>query len=137
MRAVVDTNVLVSGLIRPRGPIGLVIRGLRDRRFVSVVSRPMLEEVVDVLGRAWLREKYELGAKDVETFLRFLVLRSELVEPTVDFEHCRDPHDDVFLEAALAARVVRLVTGDNDLLALGSYERIRIVSPADFATELD
>jgi putative PIN family toxin of toxin-antitoxin system len=137
MRAVVDTNVLVSGLIRPRGPIGLVIRGLRDRRFVSVVSRSMLEEVVDVLGRAWLREKYGLGAKDIEVFLRLLVLRSELVEPIVTIQRCRDPRDDGFLETALAGRAERLVTGDADLLALGSHEGIRIVSPARFAAELD
>ena len=137
MRAVVDTNVLVSGLIRPRGPIGLVIRGLRDRRFVSIASRPMLEEIVDVLARPRLRDKYGLGGRDVETFLRFLLLRSELVAPTVRIERCRDPRDDIFLEAAVAGRADRLVTGDADLRGLGSHEGIPIVSATRFADELD
>ncbi len=137
MRAVVDTNVLVSGLIRPRGTIGLVIRGLRDRRFVSIASRPMLEEIVDVLARPRLRDKYGLGDRDVETFLRFLVLRSGLVAPTVKIERCRDPRDDIFLEAAVAGRADRLVTGDADLRALGSHEGIPIVSATRFADELD
>jgi len=136
MRAVVDTNVLVSGLIRPRGPIGLVIRGLRDRRFVSIVSRPILEAIVDVLTRPRLREKYGLNNEAVETFLRFLVLRSELVLPTVEIERCRDPRDDMFLEAAVAGNADWLVTGDGDLLELGSHDRIRIVSPASFVAEL-
>lgn len=147
MRAVVDTNVLVSGLIRPRGAIGLVIRGLRDRRFVSIVSRPILEEVVDVLGRPWLRETYDLDDAAVETFLRFLVLRSELVVPTERIERCRDPYDDRFLEAAVAGHADYVVTSDQDLLALTSHEwgapdsdapdRVRIVTPAAFVGELD
>lgn len=137
MRAVVDTNVLVSGLIRPRGSIGLVVRGLRDQRFVAIVSRPILEEIVDVLGRPWLREKYGVDDGTVATFLRFLVLRSELVTPTETIERCRDPHDDRFLEAAVAGEADRLVTGDADLLALGSHASIRIVSPAVFAGEID
>ncbi len=142
MRAVVDTNVLVSGLIRPRGPIGLVVRGLRDRRFVSILSRPMLEEIVDVFGRPWLRDKYGLDDAAVEIYLRFLVLRSELVVPAETIERCRDPRDDLFLEAAVAGEADRLVTGDEDLLALEYHDatgdhRIRIVSPATFAGELD
>ena len=136
MRAVVDTNVLVSGLIRPRGPIGQVIRGLRDRRFVSIVSRPILEEIADVLARPRLCEKYGLNNEAVETFLRFLVLRSELVLPTVEIERCRDPRDDMFLEAAVTGDADRLVTGDADLLELGSHDRIRIVSPASFVAAL-
>lgn len=147
MRAVLDTNVLVSGLIRPRGAIGLVLRGLRDRRFVSIASRPMLEEIADVLGRPWLRDKYGLDDAAVETFLRFLVLRTELVSPTERIERSRDPRDDLFLEAAVAGHADRLVTGDADLLALESHEgispdsdrrhRVEIVTPAAFAAELD
>jgi hypothetical protein len=137
MRAVVDTNVLVSGLIRPRGAIGLVIRGLRDRRFVAITSPPMLEEIVDVLGRPRLRDKYGLDDRAVETLLRFLVLRSELVIPSARIERCRDPRDDYLLETAVAGAADRLVTGDADLLELGSHERVLIVSPVTFVGELD
>ena len=63
MRAVIDTNVLVSGLLRPRGAPGAVVRALRDRRFVAVVSPAILEEIIDVLSRPWLRDKYAIDAE--------------------------------------------------------------------------
>lgn len=137
MRAVVDTNVLVSGLIRPRGAIGRVIRDLRDRRYTAIVSRPMLEELVDVLARPHLRRKYAIDDAAVATFLRFLLLRGELVRPAVSIARCRDPKDDRFLEAAMEGRAERLVTGDADLLALERHGDVLIVSPAAFVGELD
>ena len=137
MRAVIDTNVLVSGLIRPRGTPGAVLRALRDRRFIAVVSPPILDEIIDVLSRPWLRGKYAIDDRGVETFLRLLVLRAEIVEPHSEIRRCRDPHDDKFLEAAVDGRVDRLVSGDADLLELGSIEGVAIVDPSSFVDELE
>jgi putative PIN family toxin of toxin-antitoxin system len=102
MRAVVDTNVVVAGLLRPRGAPGEVLRRLRDGSFVPVVSRPILEEVESVLARPWLRTKYEVDDRVVEALLRLLALRAQLVTPADVIRRCRDPHDDRFLEAAVA-----------------------------------
>lgn len=137
MRAVVDTNVLISGLIRPRGPIGAIVSRLRDARFVAVVSPAMLDELVAVLSRPWLREKYGVDDGAVEMFLRFLLLRAELVTPRRAIRKSRDPRDDKFLEAAVAGTADRLVTGDGDLLALETIEGTRIVTPAAFVAEID
>lgn len=137
MRAVVDTNVLVAGLIRPRGAPGEVLRRLRDAHFVAIVSRPLLEKLEAVLARPWLREKYEVHDRDVEALLRLLVLRAELVTPTVPIRRCRDPHDDSFLEAAVAGAADRIVSGDADLLSLDRHAGIAIVTPAAFVAELD
>jgi len=137
MRAVIDTNVAVSGLIRPRGTPGQILRALRDRRFTAVVSPPTLAELAATLARPWLQEKYGIADDDVRHFLRLLALRSELIEPTNRIHRCRDPRDDIFLEAAVDGRARRLVSGDNDLLAIGSIEAVRIVSPATFVSELD
>ena len=137
MRAVVDTNVLVAGLIRPRGAPGEVLRRLRDAHFVAIVSRPLLEEIEAVLARPWLREKYEVDDRDVEALLRLLVLRAELVTPAVPIRRCRDPHDDCFLEAAVAGAADRIASGDADLLSLGHHAGIAVVAPAAFVAELD
>ena len=64
MRAVIDTNVIVSGVIRARVAPGDVLRALRDRRFVIVVILPILEELAAVLARPWLQEKYGFGDAD-------------------------------------------------------------------------
>ncbi len=90
-----------------------------------------------MLSRPRLREKYALQASDLETLLRLLLLRSELVVPTLTLERCRDPTDDKFLEAAVVAKASHVVTGDADLLDLGSHEEIQIVSPADFVALID
>jgi putative PIN family toxin of toxin-antitoxin system len=136
MRVVVDTNVLLSGLIRPRGAPGTVVRALREGRIVPVLSRPMLEEVGAVLSRPWLQEKYGLDEAAVETVLRFLVTRGELVEPRIELRRRRDPRDDMFLEAAASASAERLVTGDKDLLEMESIEGVTIVTARQMADEL-
>jgi len=137
MRAVVDTNVVVSGLIRPLGPPGQTLRGLRDRQFEPLVSPPILEELAAILARPWLQQKYGIDEHEVRDFFRLLALRCELVEPTSEIRRCRDPHDDKFLEAAVDGRADRIVTGDADLLAIGSIEDVQIVDPARFVGELE
>lgn len=136
MRVVVDTNVLLSGLIRPRGAPGAIVRALKEGRIVPVLSRPMLEEIGAVLSRPWLQEKYGLDEAAVETVLRFLVTRGELVEPRIKIRRCRDPRDDMFLEAAVSASAERLVTGDKDLLEMGSVEGVTIVTVRQMADEV-
>jgi putative PIN family toxin of toxin-antitoxin system len=96
----------------------------------------MLEEIGAVLSRPWLQARYGLGPADVETVLRFLATRGELVEPSVEIHGCRDPHDDMFLEAAVSARADRLVTGDKDLLDMESIEGVAIVTARQMADEV-
>ncbi len=137
MRAVIDTNILLSSLIRPRGVPGAILRALRDGRVVPVLSPAILEEIASVLSRPWLQDKYGLDEAAVETFLRFLVIRGELVEPTVEIRRCRDPRDDMFLEAAVASSADRLVSGDKDLLKIDSIEGVAIVTARQFAEEVE
>jgi uncharacterized protein len=136
MRAVIDTNVLLSGLIRPRGAPGTIVRALRDGRIVPILSRPMLEEIAAVLSRSWLQSKYGLSPADVEAVLRFLATRGELVDPKIEIRRCRDPHDDIFLEAAVSAAADRLVTGDKDLLDMRTIEGVAIVTARQMADEV-
>lgn len=132
MRVVVDTNVLVSGLIKPTGAVGPVVDRLREGRFLQLYSRATLDELVDVLARPWLKEKYGIRDVDVEAFLKLLLLRGEEVTPSRTIRRCRDPKDDKFLELAVSGRADVLVTGDDDLRSLDPFEGVRILSPARF-----
>jgi putative PIN family toxin of toxin-antitoxin system len=136
MRAVIDTGVLVSGLIRGQGAPGLLLRALVDNRFTAVYSTEMLIEVVDVLGRAKFHTKYHIQPDDIAALVQLIRLRSELVIPTQLVVMCRDPKDDKFLAAALAGKAGHIVTGDADLLVLSPYAGIPILSPAEFLTLL-
>lgn len=131
-RVILDTNVLVSGFIKPSGAIAAVVDALRDGRFLHLHSRATLEELVDVLTRPRLREKYGIRSLDVEAFLKLVLLRGERVSPAREIHACRDPKDDKFLELAVAGRAEVLVSGDGDLKSLDPFEGVRILSPAAF-----
>jgi|SRR5271157_436731 len=132
MRAVVDTGVLVSALIRRQGTTGEVLRALRDGRFTAVYSTDILVEIINVLGRPTLRAKYHLEPDDIAAIINLIRLRGELVMPSCKVTACRDPKDDKFLEAALAGNADCVVSGDADLLELTPFEDILILRPAEF-----
>lgn len=136
MRVVVDTGILVSALIRPRGAIGDVLHALRDGRFTAIYSTPMMLDVAEVLGRPKIREKYHVHPGDIEALIHLIRLRGELVIPKQIVTVCRDPKDNKFLEAALAGKADAIVTGDDDLLALHPFERIEILRPVELLERL-
>jgi uncharacterized protein len=136
VRAVLDTGVLVSALIRRQGTTGDVLRALRDGRFIAVYSTDILVEIIDVLGRPALRAKYHIEPDDIVVVINLIRLRGDLVVPARKVAACRDPKDDKFLEAALAAGADCIVSGDADLLDLASFEDIPILRPAEFLARL-
>jgi uncharacterized protein len=136
MRAVIDTGVLVSALIRRQGTTGEVLRALRDGRFTAVYSTDILVEIIDVLGRPTLRTKYHIEPDDISVVINLIRLRSDLVVTTQKVTACRDPKDNKFLEAALEAGADCIISGDADLLDLTPFENIPILRPAEFLARL-
>lgn len=136
MRAVIDTGVFVSALLRKQGTTGAVLSALRDGRFTAIYSTEIVVEIIDVLGRANFRTKYHIEPDDITALVNLIRLRGELVTPTHRVTACRDPKDDKFLEAALAMQTDCIVSGDSDLLDLNSFEDIPILRPAEFLARL-
>lgn len=137
MRVVLDTNILVRALIMPHGSVGPVVQRLRQGDYILLYSATLLEELVDVLNRPRIRDKYGLTAADIETILRLMLLRGQAITPTRSITACRDPKDNKFLEVAVTGQAEALVSGDEDLLVLHPFEGIPIVSPAEFLKLLD
>lgn len=136
MRAVIDTGVLVSALIRKQGTTGDVLRALRDGRFAAIYTTDIMVEIIDVLGRAKFRAKYHIETDDITALVNLIRLRGELVMPTQKVTLCRDPKDDKFIEAALASEADCIVSGDADLLTLTPFENIPILRPVEFLARL-
>ena len=61
-----------------------------------------------------------------------LIQTMEIMEPISHIEVCRDPDDDKFLECAKDSHALYVVSGDKDLLFIGKYENIQIVTAKDF-----
>jgi len=137
IRAVVDTNILVRAVIKPLGTVGPVLRGLRDGAYVLLFSEPLMTDLVDVLNRPHIRDKYSLAQEDIETVVALILLRGEAIVPRRRITICRDPKDNMFLEAAADGLADAIVSGDDDLLELNDFEGIPIITSAEFLSKLD
>jgi putative PIN family toxin of toxin-antitoxin system len=136
MRAVVDTNVLVRALIKPQGSVGPVLLRLRNAAYTLLYAQSLLEELVDVLNRPRIREKYQLTGQDIQTVVSLILLHGEAVAPQERVTACRDTKNK-FLEVAVTGKADVIVSGDQDLLVLHPFAGIPILSPAAFLRMLD
>jgi putative PIN family toxin of toxin-antitoxin system len=135
VKVVLDTNVLLSGLMLPDSTPGRVVGAWKESRFDLVTSKEQLTEIARVLTYRKIRERLRWRREGIERFLRQLYLRSELVDISGVFETVPgDPEDQPILASLIASRAEYLVTGDSDLLALS--DRYPIVTPADFVQRL-
>lgn len=129
MRAVIDTNVLVSGLLW-RGPPHRLIEQVRRGNLILVSSPALLDELADVLQRPKFRAILARSKVAPPSLLSEMRRLAEIVEPHGAVSVSRDPDDDVVLALAAAAQADIIISGDHDLLTLQSYRDIRIVDPA-------
>lgn len=73
MRAVLDTNVIVSGVIKKEGPSGQILRlCLQEKTFISVTSLEILAEVREVLRRNKIRKYHGWTDEEIDNFVAFL-----------------------------------------------------------------
>lgn len=132
MRAVLDTNVLVSALLFTGISSELVPLWQRGA-FVVLLSRAILEEYLRVLSYP----KFQLSEEEIKGLIQEELLPYvEVVNPRRRLRVVkRDPSDDKFLECAVAGKAQVIISGDKDLLSLGRYRQVRIQSPARFLEE--
>ena len=129
MKAVVDTNVLISGLLSPNGPPGRIVDALRTDNLRLVIDDRILDEYVRVLRRSAF-ERY-FSKIDREHLIEYLTNNSEYVIATIQCLDLPDPFDAPFLEVALTANVV-LVTGNQKHFPPEKTENCTVYTPAEF-----
>jgi len=132
MDVVLDTNVLISGLINPSGAPGRIVDLLRAGELRVVVDDRILAEYTDVLRRDCFRRYFSDPAR--EDVLEYLTKNSQYIASSVVAPDLPDPGDVPFLEVALSAKVV-LVTGNMKHFPADKTEGCRILVPTDFITE--
>lgn len=132
MRAVLDTNVLISTFVFPGGAPEHVYRRALEGRITLITSRPLLSE----LGRV-LTEKFSWESAYAEEVLTQLVRIAVVVDPTEQIPDITDdPADNRVLEAAAEGDVEVIISGDRHLLTLGTWRGIRVPTPAAVMHEL-
>jgi len=126
VKLLLDTNVLVAALIA-RGTCSDLLEHC-VRHHVVISSRPLLDELRDVLTR-----KFRQRAADVRATVRLFEETFTLVTPApLEAPVCRDIDDDVVLATARAGECAAIVTGDQDLLVLDPFQGIRVLAPSAF-----
>ncbi len=130
MRAVLDTNVLLSGLLW-RGPSYALLEQARNGSVTFLSSPELLAELAEVLARPKFDAVLSRSSASREQMLVQVRMLAEVIDPPPLAQPvCRDPDDDAVLALARAAQADVIVSGDDDLLSLTSFESIPILNPA-------
>jgi putative PIN family toxin of toxin-antitoxin system len=132
VRVVLDTNVIVSGLMSLTGPPARILDAVRSGQVVAVMSAATLAELEAVLSRPSVRRYFRHTGLTVKSFLDDLQLHADLVTPVPTRSHIRDERDRLFLDLlATEPPPHYFVTGDQDFEA-SHYSEVPVVSATAF-----
>lgn len=133
VKAVLDTNVLISGVIAS-GYSAKILDAARREEIKLVTSIHMLEEFSDVISRRRITRKYPKVTEDAETLLDFFRAFAEFVSGVPEENQISPDRDDDFvLACAVDGKADYIVSGDPHLLDLKSYKKIPVLTPREFA----
>jgi uncharacterized protein len=130
LKVVFDTNILVSALVFPGGRGEAALLRIVRQQDQLIISRPILDELLGVLGRKFARDAEELAHAAV-----FIAELGMLVRPRQELHVLADDPDNRILECAVAGRADAIVTGDQALLKLRKYRNVRILGLQDYLEE--
>jgi putative PIN family toxin of toxin-antitoxin system len=127
MKVVFDTNIFISALVIPRSQAEKAISKIIEGDDILLISKEIIDEVLSVLSSKFSRDREALS--HVAVTLSDL---GELITPTKRIGILRDESDNRILECALSGHADVIVTGDKDMLKLGIYKNVRIISLKEY-----
>lgn len=129
---VIDTNVLVSALLFPTSMTAQAVsKALIE--FNLFLSQQTFDEFVEVIQRPKFAKYFIQREHEINDFIEDLMIFAFIIEVTHQVTDCQDPKDNKFLEVALSANALYLVTGDKkDLISMNPYHGIEIITVKEF-----
>ena len=129
LKVVVDTNVLVSALL-----FGGTPGRLFDLWQMGAIKPLASKEIIDEYLHVLTYPKFKLSEEEINFLLyRKILPYFDAIDSQPGHTIIKnDPEDDKFIRCALAGKVKFIISGDQHLLALESYQKIKILSPVDF-----
>ena len=128
MDIVIDTNVLVAGLLSPFGACGEIVRMVSAGELTLSFDARILSEYNEVLRRP----RFGFEEEKVAAFLDYIVHRGRTVAPSPLSHSLPDPDDEPFLEVTLASQAVCLVTGNQNISLLNNAKALKSFHPMSF-----
>jgi putative PIN family toxin of toxin-antitoxin system len=132
IRAVIDTNVLVSGLLSPAGNEAMILLAIHHRMVRVCLSEPIMTEYRAVLARP----KFRFPAEEIEDLLNMLLSNGELISAGASSIASPDPGDTKFLQCAHAGRADFIVTGNKRDFPDPAYGPAHVVSAGELLERL-
>jgi putative PIN family toxin of toxin-antitoxin system len=131
VRVVLDTNVVASALLWGGTPERLIeLAG--EGSLELFTSQALVAELAGILERTKFGQKLrQKNLATAEIVSRYRELAETVEAPPIEEAQLRDPDDAAVLACAIAARAEAIVSGDADLRALGAYQEIPILTPAE------
>ncbi len=127
-RVIIDTNLWISFLLLKN--FISFDKIISNRKIILLFSLELLDEIVDVTQREKFRKYFSLD--DIERVLVKIKERSEFINIISVVTDCRDPKDNFLLSLSIDGDATHLITGDKDLLILGTYVNTKILTIAEY-----
>lgn len=131
LRLVIDTNILISGLMSVNS-LPQQVFDYATSQAILLISDEVQSEIENVISRPKLQKYITLERRT--KFLSELSQQVERVTINQQIRACRDPKDDKFLDLAVCGEANYIITGDTDLLDLHPFQNISIIKAANFLT---
>ena len=138
LRAVLDTNIFISGIKSQKASPGQVLDAWKKKQFIVVTSPQLIEEVHEVLMRPAILDLLKQTPDEISVFIKLLIQKTFVTDGKLHVNVLKnDPDDNIIIATALEGQASHIVTGDNkSLLPLKEYRGIRILQPKNFLSLL-
>lgn len=132
IRAVIDTNVLVSGLLSPSGNEALIVLAIHR----GLVRPCFTEEIITEYSEVLARPKFAFPPDEIAALIAMLRSAGELFRPAASAVASPDPGDTKFLQCAHAAQADFLVTGNKRHFPRAPYGPTHVVSAGELLGQI-
>ena len=125
-RIVLDSNILISAYVfggKPEAVLSLII----SEKVQGITTWVLISEFLDIL-----RKKFNVSHAEILEIEEEIKGTFEIVFPSKTIQIVRDEDDNRVLEAAVEGECQYIITGDKDLLDLGKYKKIKILTAEQF-----
>lgn len=127
MKIVIDTNVIISGSFFggiPKKILEFVI----NEEVESYASSEIIKEYYESKEQVGKKIKKKINDNLFSSFVKGV----KIIKPISRINICRDPDDDKFIECAVDAKALYIISGDKDLLTIKNYDEVEIITAKDF-----
>jgi len=132
IRAVLDTNILISSIFWKGKPYKIIKKGL-NQEYRIILSLPILKET-----KKKLRNKFDVPKSKVDLLINILMTYSEVIDVETNLKVVKDdPDDDKIIECAVDGEADYIITGDSHLTKIGEHDQIKILKPHQFLEILE